>query len=396
MQITTPLQTGAITLRGCTPQPCCLLCRTNHTEASAATSIFKIASLENTGIEPIPDKQLAERSCVKILVNASGAKYGGARTIVETYVAWIGDHDRSNEYIVIAGFENKCLVRSNIRWIKKATSGFYSFLYTTILIFFDMRRFAPDLIFSFNNVNYIFPYIPRLTYFHQLKLFEKKFDKTYFFRLAIKYFLKNTKFIVQSEHIKNLFHSEFGPLTNVCARWPGFIVPRPKATNILKEILKKHAGKKLLVCPYSSVESKHKNFNFILSRQNTLKEKNFVVLVTAPQPDSPETSVVDFAGMLPRDVLYALYMQADAMLFPSTHETLGLPIFEFAETGKPVLVYDRAYIRPYYEKFKRPRNIILFTDETFSSSLDKISTDYCVPPCKRYRQGEWENLFDVN
>ena len=36
----------------------------------------------------------------KILVNASGAKLGGARTIVETFIRWIELNDSINKYII--------------------------------------------------------------------------------------------------------------------------------------------------------------------------------------------------------------------------------------------------------------------------------------------------------
>ena len=331
---------------------------------------------------------------MKILINGSAAKFGGAKTILETYVQWIREHDNSNEYIIVAGFANESDLPSNIRWVKKTTFGLASFLYTTLFIYFDIRRFSPDIIFSFNNINFLFSGVRRITYFHQLMMFNNKLDKTFLYKLAIKYFLKKTKFIVQSEYIKQLFLTEFGSKVNVVVRWPGFIVPESKRTSIIKGILKKHAGKKILICPYTSTTLPHKNFQLILSTQATLKEKNIIVLVTAPQQEVVDSEVIDCIGLLPKEELYALYAGADGMIFPSIHETLGLPIFEFAETGKPVLVYERDYIRPYYQKFNNPVNIILFNDDTFIDSLDKITEEYCTAPCQIYRQGEWEELFE--
>lgn len=52
---------------------------------------------------------------------------------------------------------------------------------------------------------------------------------------------------------------------------------------------------------------------------------------------------VRWLGLLPRARVFALYEEADCLLFPSKLETWGLPITEFKATGKPILAADLSY-----------------------------------------------------
>lgn len=52
---------------------------------------------------------------------------------------------------------------------------------------------------------------------------------------------------------------------------------------------------------------------------------------------------VSWLGIMPRDRILLLYAKADCLLFPSKLETWGMPISEFQQTGKPMLVIDLPY-----------------------------------------------------
>jgi glycosyltransferase involved in cell wall biosynthesis len=52
---------------------------------------------------------------------------------------------------------------------------------------------------------------------------------------------------------------------------------------------------------------------------------------------------VSWLGIMPRDRILMLYAKADCLLFPSKLETWGMPISEFQQTGKPMLVIDLPY-----------------------------------------------------
>jgi glycosyltransferase involved in cell wall biosynthesis len=52
---------------------------------------------------------------------------------------------------------------------------------------------------------------------------------------------------------------------------------------------------------------------------------------------------VSWLGIMPRERILLLYAKADCLLFPSKLETWGMPISEFQQTGKPMLLIDLPY-----------------------------------------------------
>ena len=52
---------------------------------------------------------------------------------------------------------------------------------------------------------------------------------------------------------------------------------------------------------------------------------------------------IHFAGLQPREKVFDYYARASALLFPSLLETWGLPISEFKQTGKAMLLADLPY-----------------------------------------------------
>ena len=52
---------------------------------------------------------------------------------------------------------------------------------------------------------------------------------------------------------------------------------------------------------------------------------------------------IRFGGFLSREALYRTYAEASCLVFPSRSETWGLPISEFAPTGRPMILADLPY-----------------------------------------------------
>ncbi len=101
----------------------------------------------------------------------------------------------------------------------------------------------------------------------------------------------------------------------------------------------------------------HKNFECLCEAARLLEEEvgegRFEVLLTT-SPDFNRYSrwlhrrwghvkSIRFCGFLPKAELEALYASASCLVFPSQVETWGLPISEFAKTGRPMLLADRPY-----------------------------------------------------
>lgn len=108
---------------------------------------------------------------------------------------------------------------------------------------------------------------------------------------------------------------------------------------------------------YPAFPDVHKNFECLCKAARLLEEEvgegRFEVLLTT-SPDFNRYSrwlhrrwghvkSIRFCGFLPKEELDTLYAKASCLVFPSQVETWGLPISEFAQSGRPMLLADRPY-----------------------------------------------------
>ena len=108
---------------------------------------------------------------------------------------------------------------------------------------------------------------------------------------------------------------------------------------------------------YPSTPDCHKNFETLCEAtallENKLGKGRFRTVITVHGDENRyarllkkrwgSVSSLEFAGLLPKKDLFALYSRATALVFPSRSETWGLPISEFLPTGKPLLLADLPY-----------------------------------------------------
>jgi glycosyltransferase involved in cell wall biosynthesis len=114
-----------------------------------------------------------------------------------------------------------------------------------------------------------------------------------------------------------------------------------------------------------------------------------------------DTAHLVFAGLQPREKVFDWYRHACCLLFPSLLETWGLPISEFKQTGKPILLADRAYAHETLGTYDRA----LFFDPTdavvLASKMESIldgtasfvnTTAVDVP---QPMSNNWDEFFNI-
>lgn len=108
---------------------------------------------------------------------------------------------------------------------------------------------------------------------------------------------------------------------------------------------------------YPATPDCHKNFETLCEAarllENEIGKDRFKVLITVDGSENKysawlkqnwgDVESIDFHGLVTRDELFRLYSEASALVFPSRVETWGLPITEFAETGRTLLLADLPY-----------------------------------------------------
>lgn len=184
--------------------------------------------------------------------------------------------------------------------------------------------------------------ITKLKYSGSLVAFS--FFYKYLYRINIK---AATAIIVQQDWMRNEFLQMY-PVREV-------IVARPTMTSAYKFTNESKRSIKP-VFMYASYPRYFKNYEVILKACEILQKKEcngYEVWLTIDGSENRYSyelrekysglKAVRWLGVLPRNRLFEKYEETDCLVFPSTMETWGMPISEFKETGKPMILADLPY-----------------------------------------------------
>ncbi len=299
-----------------------------------------------------------------IIVNATSCKLGGAKQIVERFV---DDYDCPENLIVI-GPKSLNLSPKIFKHIIIETNGIITMFFSILFVGWYVLKYKATTIFSFSNINLIIPLCIRFTYFHQLKILTADDLRFKAFRFIIRHFLvMNNTFIFQTEYVHKTFKKVFGSCqSEIC--WPGVHLPPPY-------LPRAKSGKFTALIPYAFIELPQKNYSFFKEINWRLFDKLESVFITAVNMKN-ELPLFKFIGHQSRQEMNNLYQAVDVMFVSSIEETVCLPIFEFASTGKPVLVLSADYIKGIASELDLPKNIIVIKPNEFEEALSKILNDY--------------------
>ena len=165
-----------------------------------------------------------------------------------------------------------------------------------------------------------------------------------------------------------------------------------------------------------SIADCHKNFETLCEAARLLENEvgagKFKVVLTVAADDNGYSrwlheqwsgvQSIDFAGYMDKKRLYENYSAADCLVFPSRVETWGLPISEFAATGKPMLLADLPYA---HETAAGSRQTVFFDacnaaelknimrrlidgDKSMLAPVPKVALEHPVA-------NTWQELFDI-
>jgi glycosyltransferase involved in cell wall biosynthesis len=108
-----------------------------------------------------------------------------------------------------------------------------------------------------------------------------------------------------------------------------------------------------------------------------------------------------FTGSQPRENIFKAYQSAQALLFPSLLETWGLPISEFKQTGKLILLADLPYA---HETLGEYQNAVFFDPRNANDLAEKMAravTNALQPGAIEAvkvaspMSADWEQLFNI-
>lgn len=308
-----------------------------------------------------------------IIIAAINFFEGGPLSILKDCLSFLNSSSYLENFKFIALVHSKDLFQqeeyANIEFVafpKSRTSYFYRLYYE----YFYFKRFATEkkvsFWFSLHDISPRIGSIPQAVYCHNpspfntINLKDIYIQPTQFmFRLFYKYLYqinikKNTYVVVQQLWIKNkfaeLFHLDRSKIIVAPPQTP--VIP----AHYLAKSDEKSEKEKIFFFP--SFPRPFKNIQIICEAVKLLILKNpsdFKVIITIDGSENNYSKwIVDqyksianiqFIGLIKREQVYDYYSTSDCLIFPSKLETWGLPISEFKQFNKPMLVADLAYAK---------------------------------------------------
>lgn len=242
---------------------------------------------------------------------------------------------------------------------KSRKNYFYRLYYEYVYFCQFSRRQHIDIWFSLHDITPKVKADKIFTYCHNPAPFIKK-DLTkmkygwrvtafsFFYKYLYRINMKSADaLIVQQEWMRRQFQDMY-PADRV-------IVARPNIPKV-RHLIDNSKENRVPVFIYASYPRYFKNFEVIIQACEILEKKGirgFEVWLTLDGKENRYSSelkkrsrnldTVRFIGLLPREKLFHVYEISDYLIFPSEIETWGLPVSEYKETGKPVILADLPY-----------------------------------------------------
>ncbi len=326
-----------------------------------------------------------------IVVSAVNIRKGGTLTILRDCLSYLSSLP-ADEYRIVALVHRKSLVEyPGIEYIEKpdCIKGWLRRLWCEYV---TMHRISEelqpvDLWFSLHDTTPRVIAKRQAVYcqtsfpFFKWKMQDLRFDVkivlfALFTRFAYQVNIKRNRYlVVQTDWLRDGFSKMFGIPKN------RFIVCPPERKPV--EFTKMDIGHEVYTFIFVSTPDCHKNFETLCQATSELEHRvgigRFKVVLTIKGDENKYSrwlhdrfgtvSSMDFEGLMPKDKLYSYYECADCLVFPSRVETWGLPITEFAPTGKPMLLADLPYA---HETAAGCRKVAFFNPESPADLADKM------------------------
>jgi len=361
-----------------------------------------------------------------IVISAVNLIQAGTLAILRDCLSFLSKYAEEQNIEVIAIVYDKSLVPfDNIRyienkWPKKRWINRLWFEYVTLNKI--SKELGPvDLWFSLHDTTPTVKAARRAVYCHNSFSFYKWKLNDLIFAPKIALFAIFTRFIYRPNITKNnylvvqqnWFRDGLSKMFAINPR--KIIVFPPNIEHTKSSSLEKTALTKPYKFIFAASPNSHKNFEVICKAVEILKRKKidgFQVTITLKGTENSyaewlykqwgDIPEIDFKGFVSSQILNDLYEQSHCLIYPSKIESWGLPISEFKNFNRPILLADLPYahetasgaLKTYYFSPDDPADLasamgkLISNDESFLVPSPQI----CYEDPKA---SNWRELFDI-
>lgn len=357
-----------------------------------------------------------------IIISGVNLLDGGPISVYHDFLHALIENKYYKEYKIIALVGNKELFKEfskHIHFIeyKKSKKSWIIRLYLEYFGFKKIsKRLDVDIWISMHDTTpnviakhkYVYCHNP--SPFNKMKIKETKFGlKYYLFSKFYKYLYKinikkNDAIIVQQDWMRQEFKKIYH-INNI-------IVARPSMPENL-EIKDTSNEEHDCIFIFPSFPRYYKNFQIACEAALKLEQyniSNFKIYITLDGKENnysrfiksnyKHCSKITFVGLVSREELFKLYGQSKCLLFMSKLETWGMPITEYKQTNKTIIVSDLPYAHETVGNYEN----VLFIDPNDSEALanamklviqkKSIKTDCVYHTVEEPYANDWNQLLN--
>lgn len=291
---------------------------------------------------------------------------------------------------------------------------FFRLYYEYIYFYFFSKKNKVDVWISLHDItpkviaNRIYTYCHNPSPFMKKNIKNVKYSFTnvmfslfykYLYRINIK---SATAIIVQQDWIRKEF-LEMYPVRNVIVAKPSIKIDFSFVDKSIENI------KTCFV--FAAYPRWFKNFEVICEAAKLIESYDFEIWFTINGTENryskelygkyKDIKKIKWLGLKTRQEVFNLYNFSNCMIFPSTVETWGLPITEYKETGKPIILADLPYAHETVGNYKKctffdPNDCYMLADQMKTVILNN---EHFVPhkqiPIEEPFFNNWNSLLEI-
>lgn len=361
---------------------------------------------------------MSQKKC--IIVNAAALRSSGALSIYHQFIAHLYDHLDGHRWIV---FVDPSVIQPSLEGVTFVPDLNHSWRHRIFWDFGGLRHWLkvhnifPDVVVSLQNTGCICG-CRQVVYYHQsLPFYSRKwsFWKSterimWLYKNVYPWIVKksldvaNTDVVVQIPFIKQAFAKRY----NFNKERIHVMFPDIECINVTS-IIPLELDERYIHVLYPATPLPYKEHFTLVEALNLLKKQHPELIkvmrihLTFSEGDFPELNrriflyelqdqfVMD--GKMSHEKLLQLYKACQGLLFPSTIETLGLPLLEAAAFGLPIVVSDLNYAHEVLGEYEGATFVQPLDYQQWADEIAHI----CLKP-KSYsilaeRNSSWNDFF---
>ena len=363
---------------------------------------------------------------MNVVVLACASRTSGAKTIYLQFLDHLKVNIGVHRYFIFVDESMPCpsidgvtyLVVNGRTWIKRVFLDFFA-----LRKILKDKNIHPSLIISFQNTGArCLRDVPQLIYYHQpIPLYPNKwsffrsderayalYKNIYPFFVSCSFDKNNTDFVVQIPYIaeslinkikidRSRIHVLFPDIESIDLDQIGvyeyekstFNFVYPAVPAIYKEHKTLVEAIRIIGEKYPQ-EIKHIKVHLTLSIQ-----QGEILKLKIKQYNLSDCFV--FHGVVPHTILLSMINSSHGLLFPSTIETLGLPLIEAASLGKSIIVSDVCYSHQVIGEYEGVNFVAPYDYEKWAEQIRSLCTSSPIinNHYKNASQSSWNDFFAI-